>query len=77
MKKLAVLSLVALMGVSCSSFDMGSRHPASTGSCSLEKHPSQDHYKLIVDGSPYNNYWYDEDYAKQLMMNFAKKGKCK
>jgi hypothetical protein len=78
MKKLISLSLIAMLGVSCSSMEMsGNRNPASTGSCSLEKHPSQEHYRLVMGGTPYNNYWYDKNYAEQLMHNFSKKGMCK
>jgi len=49
---------------------------SSATKCSIEKHQSQENFRLKIDEKLYNNYWYDEVYAKQILENLEKSGKC-
>ena len=71
------VSLIALvMMASCThhgpSRDLASSDPI----CHLEKHPSKNHYKVMMNESEYNEYWYTKQYAQSLVDKFKSQGKC-
>jgi hypothetical protein len=76
MKYVSLLVLTTMFLVSCSMFKPG-RNIASKGNqCELIKHDSKNLYQVTMNGTPYNKYWYDQDYASQLHNSFKKTGKC-
>ena len=75
MKKLFMLLALSAFAVGCASGP--NRGPASSDpACSLEKHPSQPHYRVLVGEKPYNSYWYKHQDPMSLMNKFVQKGKC-
>lgn len=73
MKKLLLLGMVGLLGA-CSS--NGSRSIASIQQCEIEKHKNSHLYRIMVDGNPYNKFWYKKGDAEDIIQRLADKGKC-
>ena len=76
MKKILLIS-AALVFVGCSS--TGKRGIASAESavgCSLEKHPSKPHFKVVSNGEYLYPHWFDKAYATELLEKSIAKGKC-
>ena len=46
-------------------------------SCYLEKHPTQDYYRIYSKGQLLYDNWYDEDYAQKIMASAIKRGRCR
>ncbi|MBT3981481.1 MAG: hypothetical protein HOE90_09015 [Bacteriovoracaceae bacterium] len=81
MKNYALLLVVmSMMAVGCSSTSHkaeGSRYIASTDSgCKLEKREGRDHYRVALDGQPFNQYWYTYSDAAGLLQRLEDKGRC-
>ena len=49
---------------------------ASASKCVLEKHQTKPHFRLRIGDKLYNNFWYDEAYANQILANLKKRDKC-
>lgn len=75
MKKfLAALVLGATL-FSCGSSPL--RGVASVeGSCSLQKHPSKNHYRILIHDKPHSQYWYTKGDALKIQDTYLKKGMC-
>lgn len=44
--------------------------------CRLEKKDGRDHYRVLMDGKPYNGYWYAYSDAAGLLQRLEDKGRC-
>ena len=44
--------------------------------CRLEKKDGRDHYRVLLDGKPYNGYWYGYSDAAGLLQRLEDKGRC-
>ncbi len=78
-KILIFFTLFSLILSSCSSWEMVEvkREIASTAKgCHIEKHKKRDYYRLILDGKPYNQYWYGQSYVEKLKSDLNQKGQC-
>lgn len=75
MKKLLALGALAILMVSCGSSP--SRGYASVErDCALEKHPSKNHYRILIHEKPHSQYWYTKSDALKIKDSFSKKGMC-
>ncbi len=75
MKRL--LSVVILGATLASCGGMSSRGIASVeGTCSLQKHPAKNHYRILIHEKPHSQYWYTKGDALKIQDTFVKKGMC-
>ena len=75
MKKL--LSIVVLGATLFSCGSSPHRGVASVdGTCALQKHPSKNHYRILIQDKPHSQYWYTKGDAIKIQDTFVKKGMC-
>lgn len=78
MSKMLMISAFFMLTVtSCSSYEK-SRSVASVEeqTCSVEKHPKKEFYRVMLKGKPYNKFWYGRNYSEKLKNRLAAKGRC-
>lgn len=80
MKFWSLLSLIALLTVSCAGHQTGAPErdvaSASVAECVIEKHQSKDWYRVSLYGKPYNDTWYSANKVQQLKNEIAAAGRC-
>lgn len=75
MKRLLAIVTLGVTLVSCGSSPQ--RGVASVeGSCALQKHPSKNHYRILIHEKPHSQYWYTKGDAMKIKDSFVKKGMC-
>ena len=75
MKKMLSILTFSVFMVSCGSSP--ARGVSSVdGNCSLQKHPSKNHYRILINDEPHSQYWYSKKDALKFKKNFVKKGLC-